>query len=69
MALWALKSLLGGAGSRCGHFWHRRCAGGGGWGDPITEITGKSAVLETLIELEDGKDLPLGLRVRAYLTQ
>lgn len=24
-------------------------------------------VLETLIELEDGKDLPLGLRVRAYL--
>lgn len=26
-------------------------------------------VLETLIELEDGKDLPLGLRVRAFLVE
>jgi len=26
-------------------------------------------VLETLVELEDGRDLPLGLRVRAYLAQ
>ena len=26
-------------------------------------------VLETLIELEDGKDLPIGLRVRAFLEQ
>ena len=26
-------------------------------------------VLETLVELEDGKDLPLGLRVRAYLVE
>ena len=26
-------------------------------------------VLETLIELEDGRDLPIGLRVRAFLNE